>query len=79
VEHFQCGAEIVDAFRQRARDHAPGFAAQNRTKALAAGENAVAHRLVNGNGVLGFGGNQTLQCLIGRDPALFQSVSEHGT
>ncbi len=79
MQHFERGAQSVDAVGKVPRNHTAGFAAQDWTQALAAGEDAMAHGLMDGNRMLIFGWNQALQRMIGRSAALFQGVlQQHG-
>ena len=52
VQHFDCCAEVGDAFGKltRACDHARGFHAKYGAEPLAACEDAVAHRTMDGVG-----------------------------
>ncbi len=55
----------------------PASIDKNGTQALAAGEHAVAHGLVDRGWALGGRGQQTLQCGISKRLALLQSLVEH--
>ena len=77
MKHLQRRAQFLDAGRKRLRDHAPRFHAKHRPQSLATGKHAVAHRFVNGNGMLGFERNQPVESGVGQPLSLFQSFLEH--
>src|SRR5437016_12385261 len=55
MQHFKRSAEIFNSSGTRTRNHAARLNSPRWTKALAASEYAVAHRFMNGNGMLSFG------------------------
>src|SRR5438874_6776344 len=55
MQHLQRSAEIFNSSGNRTRNHAARLNAQSWAQPLAASEYAVAHRFMNGNGMLSFG------------------------
>src|SRR5207244_13634346 len=55
MQHFKRGAEMINSGMTRTGNHAACLDAQSWAQALAASEYAVAHRFMNGNGMLSFG------------------------
>ena len=77
VQHFQRCAEFLDAFGQRSGDHASGLDAEHGAQALAAGEHAVAHGLVNGDRMLGLERDEAVERGVGQALSLFECFLEH--
>ena len=77
MQHFQRGAQVLDAGRNATGDNASGFHAEDGAQAFASGKYAVAHRLMNGRGILRGRRKQPFQGLVGDDASLFEDVLEH--
>ncbi len=63
--------------RQRPSHHTSGFHAEDGPQPLAAGKHAVAHGLVDGDGMLRLQRNQPVERCVGQLPSLFESFREH--
>ena len=70
VQHLDGRAQFVDAVRQSAAHHPRRLHAQDGTQSLASGKDTVAHRLVDGGGILRRCRQQTFQRGIGNFLAL---------
>ena len=78
VQHLKGRAKLFHAQRNAAGNHARGLHAKDGPQALAAGEHAMPHGLMDGRGILRWRGEQPLQRFISRKPSLFECVFQHG-
>src|SRR6266496_1857527 len=78
VQHFQRGASFLDPVGKRPRYGAPCFHAQDRTNALAPGEDAVPHSLMNGCRTLLGTRQKSFERRVCKLTSLFKCFLEHG-
>jgi hypothetical protein len=65
VQHLERRTKVLDFIGQRPCDHAAGLHAQHGPQPFAAGEDTVAHGLVNRYRMLSFERNQAVQRRVG--------------
>src|SRR5271166_5672091 len=77
MQHLQGGAQFFDTGGKGTGDHLSRLHTKNGPQPFAASENAVAHRPMNGNWMLGGRWQQALQCRVGHLSTGLQGVIEH--